>query len=83
MEETLRLLKSMYGMTNSWKLFDDELTEWLIETGFIQSQCKMSIFYKYAPGVSKVVVLYYVNDCVYWYTYEAPISCNITVYLSI
>ena len=39
----LKLLKSMYGMTNSGKLFADELTEWLIEEGFIQSQCQMSI----------------------------------------
>ena len=31
----LRLLKSMYGMTNSGKLFADELTEWLIEACFI------------------------------------------------
>ena len=35
----LRLLNSMYGMTNYWKLFADELTEWLLEAGFIQSQC--------------------------------------------
>ena len=27
----LKLLKLMYGMTNSGKLFADELTEWLIE----------------------------------------------------
>ena len=27
----LRLLKSMYGMTNSGKLFADELIEWLLE----------------------------------------------------
>ena len=39
----LRLLKSMYVMTNSRKLFDDELTEWLLEAGFIQYQCQMSI----------------------------------------
>ena len=32
----LKLLKSMYGMTNSGKLFADELKEWLIEEGFIQ-----------------------------------------------
>ena len=31
----------------------------------------MSIYYKYAPDVSKVFVLYYVDYCVYWYTYEA------------
>ena len=30
---SLRLLKSMYGMTNSGKLFADELTEWLLEAG--------------------------------------------------
>ena len=27
----LKLLKSMYGMTNSGKLFADELNEWLIK----------------------------------------------------
>ena len=39
----LRLLKSMYGMTNYGKLFADEYTEWLPEAVFIQSQCQMSI----------------------------------------
>ena len=57
-------------MTNSGKLFADELTEWLIEEGFIQSQCHMSIYYKYAPDGSKIVVLFDVDDCVYWYTNE-------------
>ena len=66
----LRLLNSMYGMTNSGKSFADELTEWLLEVGFIQSQCQMSIYYKYAPDGSKIVVLSYVDDCVYWYTNE-------------
>ena len=66
----LILLKSMYGMNNSGKLFADELTEWLLEAGFIQSQCHMSIYYKYTPGGSKMVVLSYVDDCVYWYTNE-------------
>ena len=45
----LRLLKSMYGMTNSGELFSHELIEWLLEAGFIQLQCQMSIYYKYAP----------------------------------
>ena len=31
----LRLLKSMYGMTNSGKMLADKLTEWLLEAGFI------------------------------------------------
>ena len=66
--KSLRFLKSMYGMTNSEKLFADELTEWLLESGFIQSQCQMSIYYKYATDVSNFFVLSYVDDCVYWYT---------------
>ena len=41
--KALRLLKSMYGMNNSGKLFSDDLTEWLLESGFIPSQCQMSI----------------------------------------
>ena len=55
----------MYGMNNSGKLFADEITEWLIEEVFMQSQCQMSIYYKYAPDGSKIVVLSYVDDCVY------------------
>ena len=31
----------------------------------------MSIYYKYAPDESKIVVLSYVDDCVYWYISEA------------
>ena len=57
-------------MTNSGNLFSDELTEWLLEAGFIRSKCQMSIYYKYAPDGSKMVVLYYVDDFVYWYTNE-------------
>ena len=30
-----------------------------------------NIYYKYAPYGSKTIVLYYVDVCVYWYTYEA------------
>ena len=57
-------------MAKSMKFFSDELTEWLLEAGFIQSQCDMSIYYKYASNGSKIVVLSYVDDCVYWYTSE-------------
>ena len=71
----LKLLKSMYGMTNSGKLFADELTEWLIKEGFIQSQCQMSIHYKYAPDGSKIVVLSFFDDCVYWNTNEDIGKC--------
>ena len=44
----LLLLKSIYGMTNSGKLFSDELIKWLLGAGFIQSQYQMYIYYKYA-----------------------------------
>ena len=44
----LMVLNSMYGMTNYGKLFADESTEWLLKEVFIQSQCQMSIYYKYA-----------------------------------
>ena len=64
----LRLLKSMYVMTNYGMLFADKLTEWLLEAGFIQLQCQMSIYYKYAPDGSKIVVLSYVDYYVYRYT---------------
>ena len=60
----------MYGMTNYGKLFADELTEWLLEAGFIQYQCHMSIYYKYAPYGTKIVFLSQVDDCVCFYTYE-------------
>ena len=30
----------------------------------------MSIYYKYAPDGSKIVVLSYVDGCIYWYTNE-------------
>ena len=70
----MRLLKSRYGITNSGKLFADDLTEWLLEAGFIQSQCQMSIYYKYAPDGTKIVVLSYVDYYVYWYTSEAIVN---------
>ena len=45
-------------MTNYGELFADELTTWLIyETGFTKSQCQISIYYKYSPNGSKLVVL--------------------------
>ena len=31
----------------------------------------MYIYYKYVPDVTNIVVLSYVDDCVYWYTSEA------------
>ena len=61
-------------MTNYGKLFSDDLTDWLFEAGFIRSQFQMSIYYKYAPNGTNIVVLYYVDDCLYWYTSEDPVN---------
>ena len=66
----LRSLKSVYGMNNSGKLFTADSTEWLLEAGLIQSQCQMSIYYKYALDEKKMLLLSYVDDCLYWYTSE-------------
>ena len=71
---TLISLKALYGMTNSGKLFVDALTEWTIEAGFIKTQCQMSIYYKYAPDGTKIIVLFYVGDCVYEYISEALVK---------
>ena len=60
----------MYVMKNSGKLFADELTEWLLEAGFIQSQYQRYIYYKYASYGSTFIFLSYGDDCFYWYTYE-------------
>ena len=67
----LQLLKYMYGLTKSGKLFSDELTEWLIESSFNQHQYQMYIYYKYPIYGTNIVVLSYVYDWVYWYNYEA------------
>ena len=48
----------MYGMNNSGKLFAGDLKEWLLDSGLIQYQCHMSIYYKYAPdGIKKLFYL--------------------------
>ena len=60
----------MHGITNSGKLFSDELTESFIEAGFIQYKYQMSIYYKYASDGTIIVVLYYFDYCIYWYTSE-------------
>ena len=61
----------MYVITNAENVFVDELTNWMInESGFKHPKCQISVYYEYAPDGSNLVVLSYVYDCVYWYTYE-------------
>ena len=79
----LILLKFVYGMTNSGKLFSDGLTEWLLESGFIKSQLKIYIYYKYARYETKVVLLSYVEYCVYWYISETIGKCFVEILVKI
>ena len=68
---SLSLKNSIYLMTNYGNLFSDELTNWLMDkSGFNQSKCQISIYYKYSPDGSRLVVLSYVGDCVCFYTCE-------------
>ena len=63
--------KSIYGMINSVNMFADELTNWLIDkAGLKHTQCQIYILKKHATYGSKLVVLYYVDDCLYWYISE-------------
>ena len=58
-------------MTHSGKLFADELTNWLIDkVGFNQQKRQMSVYCKYSADGSKLVGLSYVDNCLYWYTFE-------------
>ena len=63
----LRLLQSMYGMNDSGKLFSDELKEWLLEAYLnVRFLSIISIHH-----MDQKIVLSYVDDCFYWYNYEA------------
>ena len=56
-----------YGM-----LFSDELKDLLINEAVVkQSQLQMSVYYKYSPDGTKIVVSSYVDNCFYWYISEA------------
>ena len=65
----------MYGKINYGKIFAYELTNWMInKPGFYQSKFQISVYYKYSPDGSKLVVLSYAYDCVYFYTYEGLVN---------
>ena len=42
----------------------------IYKSGSKESQCKIYLYYKYAKVGSELVVIYYVDDCVYCYIYE-------------
>ena len=61
----------MYGMTISGKLFADDLIEWLTKEADIkQSNCQMSLYYKF-ENEKCLVILSYVDDCCWWSSSES------------
>ena len=67
----LILKNAIYGMNNKGESFTYKLTNCMIdEAGFIQSKFQSSVYYKYAPYGSKLVVISYDDDCESWYTSE-------------
>ena len=63
----------MYGTTNYVNLVAYELTNCMVyDAGFKHSWCQIYIYYKYAPYGSRLVVLSYFDDYLYWYTYKEP-----------
>ena len=64
---SLILLKSMYGITNSGKLFYDEFIEWLLEAGSVQLNVRCIYIISMHQMEKYTVVLSYINHCVYSY----------------
>ena len=61
----------MYGINNSVKLFDDEITNWLIDESRLNLyKYQIYVYYKYASDGFNVVVLSYDDGCANWYIYE-------------
>ena len=53
--KSLRILMYIYSMTNYGELFPNDLIDWLLEAGLSQSQCQMSIYFKYARDGSEML----------------------------
>jgi hypothetical protein len=62
----LRLLKSLYGMTLSGKYWYQDLMEFLISIGFIQSTVVKCLFFKKLTDGSVIFLLNYVDDMLYY-----------------
>jgi hypothetical protein len=62
----LRLLKSLYGMTLSGKYWYQDLMEFLVSIGFIQSTVIRCLFFKKFPDGSVIFLLNYVDDMLYY-----------------
>ena len=62
----LHLQKSMYGLILSGKFWFEELMDWLLEYGFMQSKVQLSYFWHECTDGMCIHVLDYVNDMLYF-----------------
>ncbi|POM67806.1 LOW QUALITY PROTEIN: Integrase catalytic core protein [Phytophthora palmivora] len=61
--KSLRLLKSLYGLKQSGKLWNDEIHNYLLELGFIRSKLDPCLYFRRSDGKLTVLGLY-VDDVV-------------------
>jgi len=71
---TLRLAKSMYGMTLSCKYWFLDLKDYLLQEGFTTSSTVKCLFYKSFSHGSFIVLLDYVDDMLYFGSNDAHIT---------
>ncbi len=72
--ELVRLLKSMYGTTICGKYRYLDLLDFLKEIGFKEGSCVKCIFFKEFPDGSKIYILNYVDDILYYGTCPAKVQ---------
>ena len=60
------LRKGMYGGTLSGKWWNQELTDWLISVGFVQSQLDGTYFVRINPDGSYIRLIFHVDDMIYF-----------------
>jgi len=62
----MMLKRGMYGGTLSGKWWNQELTDWLISEGFLQSSIDNTYFVKYYPDGSFIRLIFHVDDMLYF-----------------
>ncbi len=70
----LRLVKSMYGITNSGKQWYLDLKEWLNEDGFTQSSANPYFFCELFPDESYIKLILYVDGKLFFGNNKATLQ---------
>jgi hypothetical protein len=84
----LLLKKGMYGGTLSGKWWNQELTDWLLSIGFLQSSLDGTYFVRIYPDGSFIRLIFHVDDMLYYgndddieRTFEAEIKGRFNVHI--